>query len=244
MDDPVVAADGHTYNRTDIENWFKQHNTSPRTNAPLDSKMLFPNFTVRQLLIDWREKHGLPPLVFDQPPKPPGPRSDSPPVPNIFKPAAVCSFSKKALVAYCTTCRKSICISCLTDPARCKSHIARVLDDIVTGVRETHAAWAQVLQGQPQQLQAECDRVTAAADAAVQAIREEEAELKLQLQRACVGELEGVVREQAAFLADVELAASSPQSADAGSEESRCYCSCATAAAAGCGGRAVRARCC
>ena len=31
MDDPVVAADGHTYNRKDIEDWFKEHNTSPNT---------------------------------------------------------------------------------------------------------------------------------------------------------------------------------------------------------------------
>ena len=230
MDDPVVAADGHTYNRTDIENWFKQHNTSPLTNEPLDHQLLLPNIAIRKAIIAWREEHGLPPLVFGPSAKPQPPVAVVNPAPDIHKPAAVCSFSKKALQAYCTTCRKSICISCLTDPARCKSHIARVLDDIVTGVRETHAAWVQVLQGQPQQLQAECDRVTAAADAAVQAIREEEAELKLQLRRVCVGDLEGVVREQAAFLADVELAASSPQSADAGSEESRCLLTAATRA--------------
>jgi DNA-binding beta-propeller fold protein YncE len=231
MDDPVVAADGHTYNRTDIENWFKQHNTSPRTSEPLDHKLLIPNIAIREQIIDWRAKQGLPRLVFEHPHKPPGPRPvSSPDVPNIFKPAAVCSFSKKALVAYCTTCRKSICISCLTDPARCKSHIARGLDDIMTGVRETHAAWVQVLQGQPQQLQAECDRVDAAGDAAIQAIREEVAELKLQLQRACVGDLEGVVREQASFLEDVELAASSPQSAEAGSKASRCLLMAATRA--------------
>ena len=38
MDDPVFAADGHTYNRTDIERWLKQHDTSPLTNEPLESK--------------------------------------------------------------------------------------------------------------------------------------------------------------------------------------------------------------
>ena len=67
-----------------------------------------------------------------------------------------------------------------------------------------------------------CDRVTAAADAAVQATREEEAELKLELQRTCVGDVEGVIQEQAQLLADVELAAASPDAAVVDSEASRC----------------------
>lgn len=230
MDDPVVAADGHTYNRTDIENWFKQHNTSPLTNEPLEDKVLRPNIAIRKAIVTWREEHGLPPLVFGSSAKPQPSVAVVHPAPAIHKPAAVCSLSNKALAAYCTTCKKSICVSCLTDPARCKSHIARGLDDIVTSVRETHAAWVLVLQGQPQQLQAECERVDAAGDAAIQAIRDEVAELKAELQRACVADLDCVVREHAAFLADVELAASSPQSADAGSEASRCLHTAATRA--------------
>ncbi len=42
MDDPVVAADGHTYNRVDIEKWLKKHDTSSLNHEPLESKALFP----------------------------------------------------------------------------------------------------------------------------------------------------------------------------------------------------------
>ena len=31
MRDPVIAADGHTYERADIELWFANNNTSPKT---------------------------------------------------------------------------------------------------------------------------------------------------------------------------------------------------------------------
>ena len=233
MDDPVVAADGHTYNRFDIENWLKQHNTSPLTNEPLEHKMLIPNIAMRKQINAWREEHGLPALTFGKPAKSQAPSSgvaaggDGA---QLSKPAAVCAFSKKALQAFCTTCEKGICVHCALDPARCKSHDTRPLDAIVCGIRDTHAAWAQVLEGRPQQLQAECDRVDAAGDAAIQAIREEVAELKLELQRACVGDLDGIIREQAQLLADVELAASSPDAAVAGSEASRCLLTAVTRA--------------
>ncbi len=110
------------------------------------------------------------------------------------------------------------------------------------GICDTHAAWVQVQEGRPQELQAECDRVDDAADAALQAIREEAAELKLELQCVCVGCLEGLIEEQAQLLADVELAAASPDAAVADSEASfndcRHACATATATAASCvGGR-------
>ncbi len=116
--------------------------------------MLTPNIMARKLIIAWREQHGLPALSFGQPvrPLPPGP--PHPVAPFIMKPAAVCAFSQKPLQVYCVTCRKSICIKCLSDPARCKSHNTCLLDDILSGIRDTHAAWVQVLEGQPQQLQA------------------------------------------------------------------------------------------
>ena len=116
MDDPVVAADGHTYNRFDIENWFKEHDTSPLTSEPLENKMLFPNLAIRKLINAWREQHGLPALSFGRPPDkapaPPKPASG----PHILKPAAVCAHSKKPLQAFCVTCKRAICINCLTDP--------------------------------------------------------------------------------------------------------------------------------
>ena len=46
ISDPVVAEDGHTYERRAIKTWFKQGNqTSPITRAPLDSTKLIPNWT-------------------------------------------------------------------------------------------------------------------------------------------------------------------------------------------------------
>ena len=71
MDDPVVAADGHTYNREDIENWFKEHNTSPHTNEEFEDKILRPNISMRRQINAWREQHGLPALTFGQPAKAP-----------------------------------------------------------------------------------------------------------------------------------------------------------------------------
>jgi hypothetical protein len=97
-------------------------------------------------------------------------------------------------------------------PLHCKLHNTRPLDAIVSSIRDKHA-WVQVCEGWPQQLQAKCNRVDAANDAAVQTIRDEIAELKLELQRACVGDVEGVIQEQAQLLAVFELPAASPKAA-------------------------------
>ena len=43
MEDPVIAADGNSYERREIEKWLKTHNTSPVTGVPLQSKTLTPN---------------------------------------------------------------------------------------------------------------------------------------------------------------------------------------------------------
>eukprot|EP00927_Polykrikos_kofoidii_P080993 TRINITY_DN78056_c0_g1_i1.p1 TRINITY_DN78056_c0_g1~~TRINITY_DN78056_c0_g1_i1.p1 ORF type:complete len:184 (+),score=24.33 TRINITY_DN78056_c0_g1_i1:144-695(+) len=49
--DPVMAADGHTYDRSAITNWFSLHRTSPLTNAPLRSRNVLPNYSVRSQII-------------------------------------------------------------------------------------------------------------------------------------------------------------------------------------------------
>ena len=66
MDEIVVAADGHTYNRADIETWLKEHDTSPLNHEPLEHKMLIPNITVRRQINAWREQHGLPAIIIGQ----------------------------------------------------------------------------------------------------------------------------------------------------------------------------------
>jgi streptogramin lyase len=50
MEDPVVAADGYTYERAAIETWFRQgiaRDRSPMTNLPI-STALFPNIAIKQ----------------------------------------------------------------------------------------------------------------------------------------------------------------------------------------------------
>jgi serine/threonine protein kinase len=48
--DPVVAQDGHTYEREAIVEWIRQHGTSPMTRQPLSLEHLYPNRTVKELI--------------------------------------------------------------------------------------------------------------------------------------------------------------------------------------------------
>ena len=48
--DPVVCADGHSYERAPIEEWLAAHNTSPITNEALAHTALTPNTTLRKLI--------------------------------------------------------------------------------------------------------------------------------------------------------------------------------------------------
>ena len=50
MSDPVLTADGHTYERAAIERWLADHNTSPKTGLPLPSKDLIPNYALRNAI--------------------------------------------------------------------------------------------------------------------------------------------------------------------------------------------------
>ena len=47
MKDPVIAADGHSYERAAIEEWLQTHSTSPVTSQPLSHTRLIPNVLVR-----------------------------------------------------------------------------------------------------------------------------------------------------------------------------------------------------
>ena len=51
MQDPVVAADGHVYDRTSLEKWFAAgKKTSPLTGAPLTHTDLIPCTTLKSLI--------------------------------------------------------------------------------------------------------------------------------------------------------------------------------------------------
>jgi len=48
--DPVVAEDGHTYERQAIETWIQQNGTSPLTNQPLSLRELRPNYIMKRMI--------------------------------------------------------------------------------------------------------------------------------------------------------------------------------------------------
>jgi hypothetical protein len=62
--DPVVAADGHTYERLTIVKWITERGTSPLTREQMDLNMLLPNHTLRHA-IDYFFDH--PPAGFSVP---------------------------------------------------------------------------------------------------------------------------------------------------------------------------------
>ena len=57
MRDPVIAADGHSYERRDIGAWFARgKRTSPKTGAKLDDTRLFPNHNLKSAIRDFLEE--------------------------------------------------------------------------------------------------------------------------------------------------------------------------------------------
>ena len=53
MSDPVMACDGHTYERAAIEKWFAKKQISPKTGAEIGTTVLFPNHLLRSQILDW-----------------------------------------------------------------------------------------------------------------------------------------------------------------------------------------------
>lgn len=56
MDDPVVASDGHTYEREAIKMWFKKRLTSPKSGSALESSVVFPNHLLRRQIAEYKER--------------------------------------------------------------------------------------------------------------------------------------------------------------------------------------------
>ena len=55
MSDPVMAADGHAYERSAIERWLATKSTSPMTGEALVQSFLAPNHTLRRQIREWEE---------------------------------------------------------------------------------------------------------------------------------------------------------------------------------------------
>jgi len=59
MQDPVMAMDGHTYERTAIEQWFGENSTNNRVLSPMTGVsmglLLIPNHTLRRSIAEYNE---------------------------------------------------------------------------------------------------------------------------------------------------------------------------------------------
>ena len=53
MVDPVLAADGHTYERAAIGRRFHKSNASPMTGQRVKSCEVLPNFTIKSMIQEW-----------------------------------------------------------------------------------------------------------------------------------------------------------------------------------------------
>ena len=53
MKNPVLIADGHSYELSAIVQWLKDHDTSPITNLPLQHKSVIPNHSLRGAIQDF-----------------------------------------------------------------------------------------------------------------------------------------------------------------------------------------------
>jgi len=62
MEDAVIASDGHSYDRSQIERWFSTKKTSPKTGAVLHSTALIPNHSLQQAIQEFASS-------FDNPEK-------------------------------------------------------------------------------------------------------------------------------------------------------------------------------
>ena len=56
MVDPVIAWDGHTYERVSVARWLAKHSTSPMTGAPMPDFTLRPNHSMRSQMISFAER--------------------------------------------------------------------------------------------------------------------------------------------------------------------------------------------
>ena len=60
MADPVMDADGNTYERWAITRWLEKSQQSPITRMPIASRMLVPNRALKAIIDDWRKKNNVP----------------------------------------------------------------------------------------------------------------------------------------------------------------------------------------
>jgi len=179
MQDPVIAADGFTYERCYIQQWMQGHDVSPRTGQPFLHTFLTPNVMARQLIAAWCEKNDLP--------VPSAPSCDLQQA-GVHKPAVTCAaHPKEQLRVFCSDCGHGICILCAVDAKRCKTHATEALDTLLEDLRRDRECWVQAHEDCRSSIEQLCVCIQADADSKKQAIDIEAAAL-LQKARTAVDE--------------------------------------------------------
>lgn len=56
MHNPVLAEDGHLYEKKAISEWLSHHLSSPKTNGKM-GRILTPCYPMKALILDWTERH-------------------------------------------------------------------------------------------------------------------------------------------------------------------------------------------
>lgn len=57
MEDPVILADGRSYERAAITKWLASSSRSPMTGTPLEHTHMLPNINLKALIEDWKDSH-------------------------------------------------------------------------------------------------------------------------------------------------------------------------------------------
>ncbi len=56
MSDPVILSGGHTFDRCNIEEWLKKHDTCPITRTPIADRRLIINQSIKSQILEYKEK--------------------------------------------------------------------------------------------------------------------------------------------------------------------------------------------
>lgn len=57
MDEPVMNEFGFNYEKYEIEKWMLNNNTDPMTNNQLNNRLLFPNFSLKNNINEWKNSY-------------------------------------------------------------------------------------------------------------------------------------------------------------------------------------------
>ena len=168
MADPVVAADGITYERTAIELWMSSHDVSPITNKPFAHRLLTPNVSMRKMIASWCDQHGVPVPVAE---KCEDKTVDPVEAPLLVKPQVTCAaHPKEQLRVFCRNCCCGVCVLCAVDATLCKAHDTQAFDTLIDQLKTDREEWARAQEECRREAEQVCAAIQADGDAKKQAI--------------------------------------------------------------------------